>query len=76
MPEDRRIIEEIGGLLDKWSAKNKKKKQTEQTRMGLESKLGNPNSVLNHRENKMLDKMMKTDEGSSAGLEGSSLGER
>ena len=74
MPEDRHLLEEIGGLLDKWGAQNKKKKRTEETRIGLESKLGNPNSILNHRENKMLDKMMKTDEGSSSGLEGSSLG--
>ena len=79
MPEDRSILEAIGGILQKWNSRKKKAK----TRAGLESKLKNPNSSLSRSEQVMLKGMLlgeqtneRTDEGALMGIRASDLGRK
>jgi len=55
MPEDKAILEAIGGILQKWNSQRSKAKKKEQTAIGLESKLASPSAPeLTGRERIML----------------------
>ena len=79
MPDDRGILQAIGGILQKWNSRKKKKAVA----AGLESKLKNPQSSLTKREQMLLNSRLlvdqideRTDEGALMGLRASPIGRK